>query len=61
MFISTLVITTLAVVAQHQHPAGTIGDKLGTVNFPTSCSEAAKPAVARGLALLHSFEFGPAI
>ena len=61
MFISTLVITTLAVVAQHQHPAGTIGDKLGTVNFPISCSETAKPAFARGLALLHSFEFGPAI
>jgi hypothetical protein len=61
MFISTLVITTLAVVAQHQHPGGAIGDKLGTVNFSTSCSEAAKPAFLRGLALLHSFEFGPAI
>jgi hypothetical protein len=53
-------IATLAVVAQHQHPAGTIGDKLGTVNFSNSCSEAAKPAFGRGLALLHSFEFGPA-
>ena len=61
MFIPTLVMTTLVVVAQHQHPAGAIGDKLGTVNFSTSCSETAKPAFVRGLALMHSFEFGPAI
>jgi hypothetical protein len=57
-----MVIPTLLVVAalasQHQHA---IGDHVGTVKFSTSCSEAAQPAFARGMALLHSFEFGPAI
>ena len=36
-------------------------EKLGTVRFATSCSAAAQPAFARAMALLHSFEFGPAI
>ncbi len=58
MLIPTLV-AVVAMTAQHQHAA--IGDHLGTVKFPTSCSEAARPAFERGLALLHSFEFGPAI
>ena len=40
----------------HQHPLG----KLGTVKFPNSCAAAAQPDFARGMALLHSFEFGPA-
>ena len=43
---------------QHQHGAA---EKLGTVKFSTSCTEAAQPAFARAMALLHSFEFGPAI
>jgi tetratricopeptide (TPR) repeat protein len=42
----------------HQHAAG---GKHGTVNFANSCSAAAQPAFARGMALLHSFEFGAAI
>ncbi len=36
-------------------------EKLGKVHFPTSCSPAAQPHFERGLALLHSFTFGPAI
>jgi tetratricopeptide (TPR) repeat protein len=36
-------------------------EKLGTVKFSTSCTEAAQPAFLRGMALLHSFEFGQAI
>jgi hypothetical protein len=45
-------------VQQHQHDAT---EKLGTVKFSTSCAEAAQPAFARAMALLHSFEYGPAI
>jgi hypothetical protein len=43
----------------HQHGAGS--EKLGTVRFATSCTAAAQPAFARAMALLHSFEFAPAI
>jgi hypothetical protein len=44
---------------EHEHggPAG----QLGTVSFSTSCSTAAAPEFNRGVALLHSFEFGRAI
>ena len=45
---------------QEAHHAGG-HDKIGTVKFSTSCTEAAQPAFLRGMALLHSFEFGPAI
>ncbi len=43
---------------QHQHP---VGDRLGTVNFETSCAVSAADPFNRAMALLHSFEFGPAI
>ena len=43
---------------QHQHPAG---EKLGTVHFQTSCTAPAQAPFDRAMALLHSFEFGPAI
>lgn len=36
-------------------------EKLGTVRFSNSCAPAAQPAFGRAMALLHSFEFGPAI
>jgi hypothetical protein len=42
----------------HQH--GT-PEKLGTVHFETSCAAAAQVQFDRAMALLHSFEFGPAI
>jgi len=38
----------------------TYGDQLGTVQFPMSCSEAAKPQVERGVALLHHMTYGGA-
>jgi hypothetical protein len=47
--------------APHQHPAGAGHEQLGTVDFATSCSAAAKPDFNRAVALLHSFEFGDAI
>ena len=47
---------------QHTHPAGSPAhEQLGTVDFATSCSAAAKPPFDRAVALLHSFEFGDAI
>jgi len=32
-------------------------DELGRVQFPTSCSAAAQPAIVTGVALLHSFQY----
>ena len=45
----------------HPHPAGSGHEQLGTVDFATSCSAAARPDFNRAVALLHSFEFGDAI
>jgi tetratricopeptide (TPR) repeat protein len=65
MFIAmTLAAALLAAqaAADHQHQHAQPGsEKLGTVKFPTSCSEAAQPLFLRGMTLLHSFEFGAAI
>ena len=47
--------------APHQHAAGAGHEQLGTVDFATSCTAAAKPDFNRAVALLHSFEFGDAI
>ena len=46
-----------AVQDPHQHDTG----RFGTVVFANSCAAAVQPAFARGMALLHSFEFGLAI
>jgi len=35
----------------------TYGDQLGTVEFPISCSDAAKQQVERGVALLHHMTY----
>src|SRR6187399_3240399 len=54
-----LMATPVAALAQdHQHPAG---ERLGTVHFQTSCAAPAQAAFDHAMALLHSFEFGPAI
>ena len=45
------------VLLQHHEDPG----KLGVVHFANSCAGAVQPAFARGMALLHSFEFGTAI
>lgn len=47
------------VAQEHQH-APAPGEKLGTVHFVTSCNAAAQPQFDRAVALLHSFQFGPA-
>jgi len=43
---------------EHQHGSG---EKLGTVNFATSCNEVAQKDFNRAVALLHSFQFSRAI
>ena len=54
-----LMVTSRAAVAQdHSHARN---EKLGTVNFVTSCSAASQTEFIRAVSLLHSFEFGPAI
>jgi len=38
----------------------TYGDQIGTVQFPMSCSDASKPLVERGVALLHHMTYNGA-
>ena len=51
----------IAVVAQtpHQH-THEMGEKLGRVNFATSCNKAAQQQFNRAVALLHSFWYDEA-
>lgn len=46
-----------ASAAEHSHPAP---EKLGSVNFPTTCTAAVQPEFERAVALLHSFAYAPA-
>jgi tetratricopeptide (TPR) repeat protein len=56
VFLLTLAPSCLA--QEHQHGNG---EKLGTVQFATSCNEAAQKDFNRAVALLHSFQFSRAI
>ena len=56
-----LILMPPCVAAQeHSHLSGA-GAQLGNVHFQTSCTAKAQPEFDRAVALLHSFEFGPAI
>jgi tetratricopeptide (TPR) repeat protein len=62
LIISLLAITSLPAVAQMamgpmDHPAPPAGasERLGTVNFPVSCTAAVQGPINRGVALLHDF------
>jgi tetratricopeptide (TPR) repeat protein len=57
----SMALSAVALVAAQQHEHDTSTGQLGTVAFETSCSAAAAPVFNRGVALLHSFEFGRAI
>jgi tetratricopeptide (TPR) repeat protein len=57
--VTAAVLATPGTLQHQHHDAGS--EKLGTVKFSTSCSEAAQPAFGRAMALLHSFEYAPAI
>jgi hypothetical protein len=54
--LSVFVVLQVPAQESHQH-----GGTLGTVRFRNSCAPSVQPDFARGMALLHSFEFGPAI
>lgn len=55
-FLLTLAASCLA----QAHPHGN-GEKLGTVQFATSCNEAAQKEFNRAVTLLHSFQFSRAV
>ena len=48
-------------LAQQEQHGDHVGEKLGTVSFATSCSPAVTADFNRAVALLHSFEFRPAM
>lgn len=57
-FALALCIVTPAIAAAQHEQHGM--EKLGTVDFQTSCQPATRADFNRAMALLHSFEFGPA-
>ena len=62
LFVAVLALLAGVVAAARSGVAGKgEEEKLGTVSFGTSCSEDAQPQFNRAVALLHSFQFGPAI
>jgi hypothetical protein len=58
--ISLAAFAAVPAVAQDHHVAHP-SEKLGTVQFPTSCARAVAPRMDRAVALLHSFEFGASL
>src|SRR5260370_13241887 len=48
---------SLAAIEEHEHP---IPEKLGSVQFPTSCSRKLQKSFERAVALLHSFAYSAA-
>lgn len=54
-------IVSAPAAAQHEPHAGTPSETLGTVHFETSCSPAVRRDFNRAVALLHSFEYRPAM
>lgn len=58
VFAVVLACPVLAFAQHDQHGAG--AEKLGTVNFETSCKAETRAEFNRAVALLHSFEYRPA-
>src|SRR5262245_60235217 len=52
-----LVAFSLLALAAAPLRANTPSDQLGNVSFPTSCTAAVQPAIEKGVALLHSFQY----
>ncbi|MFZ6644773.1 tetratricopeptide repeat protein [Undibacterium sp. TJN25] len=53
-----------AIAGEHDHSHAmteTMTETLGTVSFSTSCKPTVQPDFNRAVALMHSFQFGPAI
>ena len=57
----TAIVVLLGLLFAGSAGAQQVPEKLGTVNFPTSCSPAAQKEFTRAVALLHSFWFSEAI
>lgn len=55
------VILAAGIVRAQEHHLGAQNEKLGTVHFVTSCAPEAQKSFDRAVALLHSFQFSPAI
>jgi tetratricopeptide (TPR) repeat protein len=59
LFLVALTVPALTCAqADHKHA---VSEHLGTVAFSTSCNKAAQPQFNRAVALMHSFQFAPAI
>jgi hypothetical protein len=60
LFLETLLCLALpltAFLATANHSSETTSDQLGHVDFPNSCKPEAQPALLKGVALLHSFQY----
>jgi hypothetical protein len=58
--VATLLVFAATARAQHEQHAVSL-DKIGTVHFETSCDPSVRTDFDRAVALLHSFEFRPAM
>ena len=54
---AALALLPARALAQHEHDTHAVPEKLGHVNFPTSCKPEVQETFTRGLALLHSFAY----
>src|ERR1035441_7980432 len=59
--VTLVAILALASMGNAQADQPTSPEKLGTVNFATSCSIAAQPQFNRAVALMHSFQYARAV
>jgi len=55
--IAVLAISSLTIADDEPHHHHDAVENLGSVSFPTSCAPAVQSTFARGIALLHSFEY----
>lgn len=60
-FLAAVLAVQIPVAAQHEQHGGGHGGQLGTVRFDTSCSPSVQAEFNHAVALLHSFEFRPAM
>jgi hypothetical protein len=59
--ITAILLTVVASSSRAQKHQHGNGEKLGTVDFATSCNEVAQKEFNRAVALLHSFQFSRAM
>jgi len=57
MFLLSLAMSSFAFFSRASGSTLTTSEQLGHVDFPNSCKAEAKPNLATGLALLHSFQY----